>query len=197
MELIIVRHGLPLRVETEDGTPADPPLSDEGRNQAERMAQWLQREAIDRVYTSPMVRAIQTAEPLAQQLSLEPQVEQGVAEFDQHAESYVPLEELKRTDPERWRQLMQSGWEGLFDPAAFKQTVVEAIERIIADNPGGRVAVVCHGGVINTWAAHVLETPRQLFFQPQYTSINRFMASSKGHRSVVSLNESAHLVATR
>lgn len=197
MELIIVRHGLPVRVETEDGSPADPPLSDEGHNQADRLARWLEREGIDRVYTSPMVRAQQTAEPLARLLSQEATVEEGVAEFDQAADSYVPLEELKRTDPERWRELMAGGWQGLYDPAAFKETVVTAIEGIIGDNPGGRVAIICHGGVINTWAAHVLDTPRQLFFQPQYTSINRFMASSKGHRSVVSLNESAHLVATR
>ena len=30
LELILIRHGLPERVETEDGTPADPPLSEVG-----------------------------------------------------------------------------------------------------------------------------------------------------------------------
>ena len=41
MELILIRHGLPERVETEDGTPADPPLSEVGHEQARRMANWL------------------------------------------------------------------------------------------------------------------------------------------------------------
>ena len=197
MELIIVRHGLPVRVETEDGTPADPPLSDEGKTQAERMARWLEREKIDRVYSSPMQRARETAEPLAARLGQTALVEPGVAEFDQSSDTYVPLEELKRTEPERWKSLMKSGWYGEFDPEVFRDTVVSTMERIISDNPGGRIAVICHGGVINVWAAHVLEIPRILFFQPHYTSINRFMASSRGHRSVVSLNESAHLVASR
>ncbi len=44
MELILIRHALPLRVETSDGSPADPPLGDEGRSQAERLAGWLASE---------------------------------------------------------------------------------------------------------------------------------------------------------
>jgi probable phosphoglycerate mutase len=52
---------------------------------------------------------------------------------------------------------------------------------------------VCHGGVINAWAAHLLGLPRVLFFSPHYTSLNRFVAASSGQRSVVSLNETGHL----
>ena len=193
MELIIVRHGLPLHIETDDGSPADPPLSEEGRSQAERMAGWLAREPIERIYCSPMRRARETAAPLATRLALDPILEQGVAEFDQHSDSYVPMEELKRVNPERFRALMETGWYSDVDPAVFRATVVASIERIIADNPGGKVAVICHGGVINAWAAHVLEISRHLFFAPHYTSIHRFMASKRGHRSLLSLNEAAHL----
>ena len=45
MELILIRHGLPLQVETKDGTPADPPLSEVGHQQAQRMAKWLEGRA--------------------------------------------------------------------------------------------------------------------------------------------------------
>ena len=41
MDLLLIRHGLPVRVENPDGRPADPPLSQEGREQAERVAHWL------------------------------------------------------------------------------------------------------------------------------------------------------------
>jgi probable phosphoglycerate mutase len=73
--------------------------------------------------------------------------------------------------------------------------VTASIERIIAENQGRRVALFCHGGVINTWAAHVLALPleRTLFFDPRYTSINRFLAASSGERSIASLNETPHL----
>ncbi|MDH5672719.1 MAG: histidine phosphatase family protein [Myxococcales bacterium] len=193
MELLIIRHGLPERVESSDGTPADPPLSAEGVQQAARMARWLEHEGIDCLYTSPMRRAQETVMPLAEQLGLEPRVDPGVAEFDQGSDSYVPIEQMKREGDPRWRELVASGWYSELDPAAFRQTVVASMETIIEENSGKRVAVVCHGGVINVWAAHVLRIDRNLFFNPFYTSINRFMASSRGHRSVKSLNETGHL----
>ncbi len=65
MELLLIRHGLPLRVENDDGTPADPSLSPAGQEQARRLMRWLERDKIERVYASPLRRAYQTAEPLA------------------------------------------------------------------------------------------------------------------------------------
>ena len=64
MELILVRHGLPERQELDDGR-ADPPLAALGREQAERVADWLAQERIDAVYSSPMRRARETAQPFA------------------------------------------------------------------------------------------------------------------------------------
>jgi Na+-translocating ferredoxin:NAD+ oxidoreductase RnfE subunit len=61
------------------------------------------------------------------------------------------------------------------------------------DNPKSRVAVFCHGGVINAWATHVLGMKPQLFADVTYTSISRFFAASSGERSLASLNEAAHL----
>ena len=79
------------------------------------------------------------------------------------------------------------------DPALFQQGIVAAIDRVIVANPGRTVGIVCHGGVINAYLAAVLGIDRLLFFEPGYTSISRVAASRSGHRSVVSLNELAHL----
>jgi len=91
VELILVRHGLPVRIEDADG-PADPPLSDEGRAQAVRLADWLGREPIDAVYVSPMRRAMETAAPLADALGVDPVVDEELSEFDRDAHFYIPLE---------------------------------------------------------------------------------------------------------
>ena len=101
MELLLIRHALPLRVEKRDGTPADPPLSAEGVRQAARLAAWLGRERVDAVYASPLRRARETAGPLAAAHGHEVRIEPGVVEFDPHSASYVPLEELKRARHER------------------------------------------------------------------------------------------------
>jgi probable phosphoglycerate mutase len=193
MELLLIRHGLPLRVEKRDGTPADPPLSPSGLAQAESLAQWLEGEKIDRIYSSPLRRARQTAEPLALLRGMEIEIEDGVAELDAHSEYYIPLEELKRTDYARWQAFVSGGYGSQSEVDAFSQLVAHSIERIIVENPGRRVAIFCHGGVVNCWAAHVLGLRPQLFFDAAYTSMNRFMASSRGQRSLASLNEAPHL----
>ena len=193
MELLLVRHGLPLRIENSDGTAADPPLSDEGHDQAQRVARWLDGEGIQALYASPLRRAYQTAQPLAKTTGLEVQIEPGVVEFDPDAPSYIPMEELKANDRERWLELVQGGFYAALDIEAFRRGVIDALERVIAENPRRRVAVFCHGGVINSWASHVLGIESPLFFQPTYTSVSRFLAARSGERSVQSLNEAAHL----
>ncbi|MDH3213068.1 MAG: histidine phosphatase family protein [Myxococcales bacterium] len=193
MELLLVRHALPLRVERKDGAPADPPLSNEGRRQANRLARWLEAARLDAIYVSPMQRALETAQPLAKSQGVGLRIEPGVVEFDATASTYVPLEEIKALDYERWRALIRGGLVEGVDLAEFRRVVTGSLERIIDDHPGERVAVVCHGGVINTWAAHVLGLEATLFFEPTYTSISRFLASASGPRSVASLNETAHL----
>ena len=157
------------------------------------MARWLEAQPIDALVVSPLVRALETAEPLAEVTGLEIQIEPGVRELDADSDRYIPLEELKLQDYEAWKAAMAGGlYEGV-DTDAFRAEVVDAIERTIAANPGRRVAVVCHGGVINAWASHVLGIETLLFFDPYYTSINRFFAASTGERSVASLGETPHL----
>jgi 2,3-bisphosphoglycerate-dependent phosphoglycerate mutase len=196
VELILVRHGLPVRID-DAGGPADPELSDEGRAQAVRLAGWLRRDPIDAVYVSPMRRAIQTAEPLADALGVDPVVDEELAEFDREAHFYVPIEELKAAGDDRYLKIMRGELDGEVDPHTFREVVAVAVERIIEAHPGNTVAIVCHGGVINAWASHVLGLPDPLFFEPYYTSVNRFLASSRGHRSLVSLNDLGHLHGTR
>ena len=191
MELILIRHGLPEKVITDDGAPADPQLSQEGLDQADKMAAYLHTESIDRLYSSPMRRAHQTALPLAAALNLEIELAPGVAEYDKDADAYIPVEELKALDYDRWLRLM-SGETDINFPL-FAETVCQSLNEIIADNAGKRVAVTCHGGVVNVWAAHIIGLEPRLFFNPTYTSISRFMASSSGSKSVVTLNEHFHL----
>jgi probable phosphoglycerate mutase len=194
MELLLIRHGLPIRLEKTDGTPADPPLSETGRCQAEALAQWFGGErVIDRIYSSPLQRARDTALPLSEKVGLAIELEPRVSEYDRDSSSYIPIEELKEIDYPAWREFMKRGYPPDMDLTDFYQAVITSLQEIIVENPGRRVAVFCHGGVINAWASFVLEFEFRLFFNPTYTSVNRFYASQEGIRSVGSLNEAAHL----
>lgn len=192
MELILVRHALPVRRENSVG-PADPELSDEGIAQALLFAQYMESEHIDVLYSSPLQRAQQTAAPLAQLKKMSPIVVDGVAEFDQHSNEYIPVEELKAANDPRWTEMINGTWTSPDEAQEFTERVIDALEGIINENRGGRVLVTCHGGVINEFLAHVLGLENRQFFYPNYTSIHRIAASSSGHRSVLSINETAHL----
>jgi broad specificity phosphatase PhoE len=194
VEIVLVRHGLPLRVELETGI-ADPELAAEGHEQAAKMAAYLGVEDVEAVYVSPLRRALETARPLCKVLGLEAVVSEGVAEFDRNSREYVPVEELRATNDPRWEKLLRGEWDGVDeDPSIFKARVVATVEDMIARHPGGRVVVVCHGGVINQYLAHVLGIETHVgFFYPKYTSIHRVMAARSGQRSIVSINEASHL----
>jgi probable phosphoglycerate mutase len=195
MELLLIRHALPVRIEGAEGTAADPELADLGHEQSRALADYLAGEHIDVLYVSPLRRARQTAEPVAAQLGLDVIVDEELAEFDRHSHFYIPIEELKQEKDERWDDLVEGRWgvDGEVDPATFKAVVVAAVERVIKAHPGKAVAIVCHGGVINAYFAHVLDLEFPMFFEPAYTSISRVLASSAGQRQVKSINEHAHV----
>jgi probable phosphoglycerate mutase len=175
---------------------ADPDLTEAGVEQAERLATWLAAEPIDALYTSPLARAVQTTAPVARVTGLEPTVVDGLAEWDRDSTAYIPIEELQAANDPVWQKLASGRHDDLaelgIDPAAFRERVVSTIDGLAADHRGERIAVVCHGGVINTYAATVLGLERMLFFSPDYTSISRILIGA-GVRSIGTLNETPHL----
>jgi probable phosphoglycerate mutase len=191
VDLVFVRHARPVRHDVVEGR-ADPGLSEEGREQARRLARWLAPERIDSLLASPARRALETARPLARLLGRDCAVDEGLAEFDREATSYVPIEEMAAND-ERWLALARGELFADADPVAFRKRVVAAVEDIVAAHPGQVVVAVCHGGVINAYVGHILDIPMPLWFAPRYTGISRVAASRRGHRSVISLNETGHL----
>lgn len=201
MDLVLVRHAEPVRLTAADtgGSPADPGLTARGHEQAARLAAWLAHEPFDAMVTSSKRRAVETAAPIAALTGLEPTVDDGWIEYDARADHYIPMEELRATDDPRFRAMVEGRWHefGGEPPAEFRARITDALDRIVAAHAGERVLVVCHGGVINVALAIVLGLDQHLWFDPGYTSISRIVASRRGIRSAVAINETAHLVATR
>ena len=195
MELIFVRHGRPQHVQNQDGTPADPPLAAIGRAQASAVASWLSEEQIERIYTSPMQRAQETAEPIEAALGLKAAIREDISEFDREASSYVPMEVLKETDRKAWER-MASGSMGSPPEklATWYSNTLNQLEQIVSNHSGQRVIVVCHGGVINAYLSLCLgfDVDNFMRFDVDYTSVTRVLASGAGHRSIKSVNETTH-----
>lgn len=190
MELLLIRHAEPERV-PEGPRPADPGLTPAGRDQAAALATWLAPEPLDAVISSPLRRARETAEPIAVARGLVMEIDDDLAEYDREATSYIPVEELRATGDPRWHAMVEGRLPDLAgtDPEAFRRRVIAAIERTVAQYPGGRVAVVSHGGVINAYVGHILGIRRPLWFEPYYAAITRVEAGRSGARTLRTLNE--------
>ena len=195
MELVLVRHALPIRIDaTHDGSPADPGLSERGHEQARRVLEALEHDEITHLYSSPALRARQTAEPLGEELGLELVIEDGLAEFDVAHSSYVPVEELRAAGDPRWELLVKGDlYHPEVDPIAFRERVVTACEAIAARHPGGRAVLFMHSGSINAFAGTVIGQQKALWFAPAYASVSRIGAARDGRRGVISLNETSHV----
>ena len=110
MEIVWVRHAEPERIETGTGVPANPPLTADGRVQAERVASWLAAERVDIVVSSPQRRARETAAPIAAAHGLAVEIVEGLVEFDVQADHYIPMEELRAAKDERWTAMLEGRW---------------------------------------------------------------------------------------
>ncbi len=197
MKLVLVRHGRPDEEDTE--RPHDPPLRADGRAQAEAVADRLAQEGITRIISSPMTRARQTAQPLADRLGLRIEEVDGWAEADRHVDRYRSTETLRALGSDEWSRFLD-------DPIAFfggnatefRGAVLDALAATIGHEPrSDHVAVFTHGLPINVVLSHALGLSRIVHFAPGYASMTRLRALSGGAIGVASVNERGHLPVRR
>ncbi|CQD05753.1 histidine phosphatase family protein [Mycobacterium europaeum] len=192
MQLLLVRHALPLR--SEHGEGSDPDLSDEGLAQIERLPRALDRFPISRVVSSPQRRAIQTAQPVATARELTVEIDERFAEYDRDLPLYIPVEQIREEMPEEWARLAQGHLPSAVDEDAFLARVRAAVDDlVVAAEPEDTVAVFSHGGVINVLLHQILGTSRLLSFPVDYASITRLLFSRSGQATVAGVNGVEHV----
>ncbi|MFV8319005.1 histidine phosphatase family protein [Mycobacterium sp. 23] len=192
MQLLLVRHALPLR--SEHGEGADPDLSETGLQQVARLPEALARFPISRVVSSPQRRAIQTAEPLAQARALNIDIEDRLAEYDRDLTSYIPIEQIRTEFPDEWARMAQGHLPSTVDEDAFRARVRGAVDDLVAAaDPDETIAAFSHGGVINVILHEILGTARLLSFPIDYASVTRLLFSRTGQATVATVNATEHV----
>ena len=200
-ELLLVRHGQQeYDVNGPAGDLVDPPLSALGRDQARLVGAALSTEHIDAVYASPLQRALETGREIARHQRLEPTIIDDLREvevFRDVPRDRTPLDyigSLALTGT-RHRMVYEKSWDvyPFSEPShEFRRRVLNAIEGIISAHPNQRVAIACHGGVINAYIGHIIGSKYDMFFRPAHTSVN-VVAAGGGVRALYSLNNALHL----
>lgn len=165
--VLLIRHGENEYVTTHKlaGRTPGVRLNERGCHQAHSLVGYLQEQPVDVVYSSPLERCIETAEPFAVQRGLPVNVEPGVMEVDYGGWQGADLRELSKL-PE-WSQVQHypslfrfPGGETLREVQARG---VQSIELIRSAHPDQIVAVFSHGDIIRTVLAHYLGVPLDLF----------------------------------
>lgn len=203
MQLILVRHALPERVDPpragpgpdgDTGAHADPDLTAVGRAQAARLVDAVAGEPVDALYTSTMRRAVRTAQPLADARGLTPTARPGLREYDAERSVYVPIGEMAAADPDTFARMRAGYLPADVDVATFTARVRGALEEIVAAHPGRATAVVvAHAGVVNAYLAAVLGIDRPLPFPLDYVGVTRIVCARDGLRRPRTVNEIAHV----
>jgi len=137
---------------------ADRPLTELGRRQAAELADRLADVQLDAVYSSDLLRARETAEPVAARHGLEVQALPALREVDVGGWSGLSRPEVEQRFPQafaRWRGGGQ-GWEDGETYEQMTERVVGAVLEIAAAHPEGEVLVVAHGGPIRALHAVAL-----------------------------------------
>jgi probable phosphoglycerate mutase len=215
-EVLLIRHGqqeIDVHAATV-GEWIDPPLSEQGRLQARLLGEALSLKRIDAVFASRLRRAVETAGEIASQQDVEVEFLDDLREVEVFRD--VPPEKTaleflgkELLEAVRERMLNERNWdvypysESSYD---FKKRAVNAIESAIAKNAGdpdgpgaqtgarrsGRIAIVCHGGVINAYVGHIIGSRYDMFFRPAHTSVS-IVVSGEGRRILRLLNDTHHL----
>ncbi len=170
-------------------------LGEAGRRQAEALARRFARSGgVDAVWTSPLQRARETAEPVAARLGLSARASDALCEIDFGAWTGQAFDDL-RDDP-RWRRWNEArGGErppGGESMAEAQARATGEVERARAEHPDGRVVLVSHGDVIKAVLAGVLglSLDAHARFEIAPGSVSA-LAVWDGGRKVLSMNEAA------
>ncbi len=152
-ELVLIRHAESTwNAERRWQGHSDPPLSQRGRRQAAEVAERLAQESFAALVCSDLKRALETAELIGARLGLSPHLDSRLREIHLGAWSGLVRAEIEARWPEEHVRY-RAGDEDVCPPGGesrrmLRARVEPALSELVRRHPHGRVAVVCHGGVI-------------------------------------------------
>jgi broad specificity phosphatase PhoE len=140
---------------------ADEPLDAVGQAQAAALAEYLRGTTFSAIYSSPLLRASQTAAALAKVHALRVNLDLRLRERNVGEWTGLTIEQARAQAPDAfdgadWRQ---AGAPGGDSQAALTERAAAAVEDILAAHPESLVAVVSHGGALSAVLAYLLGIP--------------------------------------
>lgn len=165
--LFLIRHGENEWVESGKlaGRTPGVHLNEKGHQQSAALAERLTGQPITAIYSSPLVRCMETAQPLAERLGLPVCEEPGLLEVDYGDWRGGALKELSKEADWQLVQLYPSGFRfpGGETLREVQSRVVGTLEELRTRHEGEAIAIFAHGDILRTTLAWYLGAPLDLF----------------------------------
>ncbi|MFC8373130.1 bifunctional RNase H/acid phosphatase [Streptomyces sp. NPDC057239] len=200
---VLLRHGeTPLTPQKRfsGSGGSDPSLSGVGREQAEKVAEFLARRGtVQAVVASPLARTRETAGIVAARLGLDVAVEDGLRETDFGAWEGLTFGEVRERHPDDLNAWLSSpdaeptgGGESF---AATAARVAATRDRLTAEYRGRTVLLVTHVTPIKTFVRLALGAPPESLFRMELSaaSLSAVAYYADGNASVRLFNDTSHL----
>ena len=202
--LFLIRHGQSAgNAEGRFGGHGPTPLSDLGRSQAERTAKVLAKEGVNAIYSSDLLRAVQTAEPLAAMLDLPINTTPAFRERNVGVLEGLTFDESKERFPRDYYALINRDVHHIItEGESYRQLlkrITDELEAIIRRHNGERIAVYSHTGALCFLTLYLIGaihrgTRTTPWIITSNCGINRFELRGPRNIRVVALNDTRHLV---
>lgn len=202
--VLLIRHGQSQgNAEGRFGGHTQTPLSALGHKQAEATARALSNETFQAIYASDLLRAVQTAEPLARLTGLPINQTDAFRERSVGVMEGLTFEEAAAAHAEQYAALLRRDFEHvILGGESYRQMLDRAskeLDEAIERHRGGRIAVFAHTGTICILALHLmgaLDAPalRPVWITTANCGITRFDLRADGYVRVLAVNDTRHLL---
>ena len=171
-------------------------LNEKGRLEAQRLADRFKGITLQAVYSSPLERALETAEAIARSMRVEVEKNSALNEIDFGEWTGKTFDEL--SSDERWRRFNTNrsmttipGGESFLQ---VQSRVVTELERLALQHPGAAVAIVSHADVIKAAVGYFAATPIDLLQRIEISPCSvSVVAVSKDSTKLWSINNQCNL----
>lgn len=195
--IILVRHGEAAgNKEHRFIGQADVPLSELGHQQARRVADRLGARGVERIVSSDLQRAVDTARPLAERLGLEIETDRRLREIANGGWANLLAAEIEATWPDAWARYQQGEDVERPDGERWHDVRARVVEALLDLGTSHHTVVFSHGGptlAAALWAAN-LTAPGNIFRGPLAPVANASITTiTIDPRRLISLNDVGHL----
>lgn len=176
--LVLIRHGqTDFNLQHRWQGWSDNPLNEVGRQQAARVACRLARDFkhVEAVYSSPLMRAYETARIIGAELGVPVRLSEGLREVHFGLLEGLTTSEFQGRYPREYEQFLQRHDLSYQYPdgesrIGFSHRVSDTIRSLIDRHPHDTIVVVCHGGTLRAMLGY--------FFPGQPETWERFAATN-------------------